>query len=442
MKRFSEQFKKNAANIRLRSDERQDLRERLTAYMEYHPLPAKMQTSLPKVKHNRFHTINLNAWLMGRALGTIAVLFLVVLPVVAEKAVPGDVLYPIKVRFNEELRGTLAFSPYQKVEWETERLERRISEARLLADAGKLTPEVEAEVAEAVKLHSEAAKQEIDVIRQNDSEEAAIAEITFTSALEVQSEVLEGHLEKNQSTESETGNQSITALAGAVKAVRDGVVPREGEKLSYEKLLVRIEQDTTQAYEYFDSIGEIASAEEKASIERRLNDIKTKVSSAINQTDDGEEAVKTLAAALSDTRKLISFMTNIDVRENVSIDDLLPVSLSVEERTEVIKQLVVDTEAIRLEIEVALSGMATTSDLYIEGSDKLKELSTKLEATKVALEKADIETAETTIKEVFAPAIDLKAVTVPKETDAEGEETNKATSTNAVKTENENGTGV
>ena len=40
MKRFSEQLKKKSQTIRLSAAEKRDVRERLIAYMEYHPLPA------------------------------------------------------------------------------------------------------------------------------------------------------------------------------------------------------------------------------------------------------------------------------------------------------------------------------------------------------------------------------------------------------------------
>ena len=55
-------------------------------------------------------------------------------------------LYLVKVHFNEEIRSTLALSPYEKVAWETKRIERRIAEARLLASEGNLTDELGAGV--------------------------------------------------------------------------------------------------------------------------------------------------------------------------------------------------------------------------------------------------------------------------------------------------------
>ena len=138
MKRFSEQFNKQANHIRLQASERSDLRERLVAYMEYHPLTAEaksVSTATP-LAVQAYRNVRIDFPIISKFIGAFAVLVLIVVPVFAENTVPGDILYPVKVKFNEEVRGSLTFSPYEKVEWETERLERRISEAQLLAAAG------------------------------------------------------------------------------------------------------------------------------------------------------------------------------------------------------------------------------------------------------------------------------------------------------------------
>ena len=434
MKRFSEQFKKGAEGIRLSGVERRDLRERLSAYMEYHPLPEELRSSMPAAKTKRSYVLNFNAWMIGRTAGALAVLFLIILPVAAERAVPGDTLYPIKVRFNEEVRGTLTFSTYQKVEWETERLERRIAEARLLADAGKLTPEVEAEVTAAVKQHSDAAKEKIESIRESDSDEAAIAEINFTSALDVQSEVLEGHLEKNVQASTSPENKSIAALAGAVNEARAGVVPREVRPESYEKLLARIETETTRAEEYASSIDEVALPEEKRSIERRLSDIKIKVTTAVEETEDRGEAIAMLSAALSDTRKLISFMTNIDVRENVSIDELVPVTLTDEERMALLDQQMSDTRALASLAEGYLTDLATTSEEYIAASAELDIISEQLVSVEAALAEDNLEAAEAASDEAFTLARELEAALRPEEVP---EETGESESTDDAESDND-----
>ena len=420
MKRFQEQLKNSAENVKLSYRERQDLRERLVSYLEYHPLPADKRQPLPMVKAGRQTVIRFNAWLVGRAASALAVLFLVVVPVAAERAVPGDTLYPIKVKFNEEVRGTLTFSPYQKVEWETERLERRIAEARLLADGGKLTPEVEAEVAEAVKQHSDAAKEEIATIRKSDNDEASIAEINFTSALEVQSEVLEVDLEKDTNTDTSSAEKPISTIANAVNEARSGVAPANMGPESYDKLLARLEAETTRAHEYFASIAEAASADEKRNVERRLSDIEFKVSTATADTDDRAAAVTLLSAALSDTRKLISFITNIDVRENVDIEELVPLSLSKEERLTLLDQQVSDTEALVVIAREHMTELATSSEAYLAAEVSLTAIGDYLTEVETNLAADELELAETAALKAFEAARALELAT--RETAEDGEE--------------------
>jgi septum formation topological specificity factor MinE len=372
MKRFQQQLKKKAETLKLSAAEKRDLRERLVAYMEYHPLPSKQTatTTRPAAQLEQragepFVLVSVRFGRLFRALGGVAVLFLIITPVLAERAVPGDVLYPIKVRVNEEVRSSLALSPYQKVEWETERLERRIAEARLLASAGKLTPEVEAEVVKAVQKHTESANEEIASIRATDSEEAALVEISLASALAVQSEVLEGDIKKDQATSTAAAEgRSVALLAGAVDEARaTAEAARETAMPSVAALLARIESETTRAEELFASVNGAASQAERISIDRRLTDIKRTVNRALEIPESADTASR-LAAALTDTRKLISYLTDIDVRKNVSIDELIPSSLTDAEYETLLEERVAS-------IATLTDAARSTTDLPVDVADKV-----------------------------------------------------------------------
>ncbi|MBV9159582.1 MAG: hypothetical protein JO019_03245 [Candidatus Kaiserbacteria bacterium] len=64
----------------------------------------------------------------------------------AENALPGDVLYPIKIHVNEPVVGALATSDSAKADWNTQLVERRLGEAEQLAAEGKLTPVARADI--------------------------------------------------------------------------------------------------------------------------------------------------------------------------------------------------------------------------------------------------------------------------------------------------------
>lgn len=466
MKRFSEQFHKKAQNIRLSAAERSELHERLVSYMEYHPLPQQLRTTAKtplatKLTSEPFAIFNIDFSVVRAFTGVFAVILVVVVPVLAERAVPGDVLYPVKIQFNEELRSTLTLSPYAQVEWETERLERRLAEARLLANEGKLTDEVEAEVATAVKEHSDKAKQSIAKIRETDADEAALAEITFASALAVQSEVLEGHLAKGAAGTKGDSNPSVVALADVVaKEQQSAEAAQATVAPSYERLLARVEEETTNTFELFESVKDSASEEEVANIERRLSDIERKVLQAIALHDTlaratssseegseeviaGREAVSTsdeepvfdeaatgteevvaepvvseadqptavalLRAALTDIRKLTSFMTDIDVRANVAIDDLVPVVLTDDERHNALR----DALAALRENRVGLTDRDVEQARLEKFAAGVRNLDVILGEAEAAFTDSKLEAAETAVREAQAMVRDLYANSTP-----------------------------
>ncbi len=471
MKRFSEQFKKQSETIRLKAAERADLRTRLSAYMEYHPLPVSMReasVAAPQgmgLASQPYIALPVN-WFYVRGVATAFALFVMVtVPVAAEYTTPGDVLYPVKVRFNEEVRSTLTLNPYAKIEWETKRLERRISEARLLASEGKLTDEIEAEVAVAVKEHSNSAQAQIAALRETDSDDAAIAEIAFATALSVQSEVLDKAIAMKQGGEVTTtimGNEA-DATEGSVLAsvvaeeTSEATASQAATTPSFSKLMARIEVETTAAFELFTSIKDSASPEEVHDIERRLEDIKRKVAmanlprqeaahvevepvdaatattapetaSATPETaaeteaapetiDPASEAgadqapvptpptepttiaeadaVEILRGAMADLRKLISFMTDIDVRQSVSVEELVPITLTEAERL----------TAVQTDLETVRAFVATYEGKNFSGAgaEKIMLGIHEVERLQAATEKAlsngqSIEAAEGSVK--------------------------------------------
>ena len=449
MKRFSEQLKKQSNQTRLSVAEKGALKERLTAYMEYHPLPkerAEMtKTASSTMVSESFTLVRFNTPQVRNFLGAFTVLLVIIVPVVAERAVPGDVLYPVKVQFNEEIRGTLTLSPYQKVEWETERLERRIAEARLLSSEGKLTEEVQAKVAKAVKEHSDAAQAEIATIAESDSDEAALAGITFNAALEVQSEVLESDIENG------IGGDELALVVGEAIASAE---PADDQVPSFEKTLARLEIETTRATEFFNSITEVASVEEQADIERRLEDIARKVDEALalqqsDVADDQAAAVELLTQSLSDTRKLISFMTDIDVKETVEVEDLVPVVLTLEERVAAVEAALtaaadevtaVETAIANLEDEALLEkttfGLETAVAALAIASTSLASTTFDIDVAETAATEATDVLADLTKTLLLAPTAPTESV-VPAEEATTTPEILDATATSTPETETE-----
>lgn len=484
MKRFSEQFKKKSETVKMTASERRELKERLVSYMEYHPLPSEMKvvTSHESLVSDAYTVLNISMTQLRGVFTMLTLFFIIVVPFAAEYTVPGDVLYPVKVKFNEEVRGSLTLSPYEKVEWETKRLERRLAEARLLASEGKLTDAVQAEVALAVKEHSDAAQAEIAVLRAENSEEAAIAEITYASALEVQSEVIETTI----ANETRTGaSSSVLAIADAVATAKAQATVTE-TKVSHETLLARVELETTRAYELFATVRPNSTDAEQADIERRLADIERKVAMAIELqnpaipevTDEvaqldveeivsasssvastsvavssttptvvvSEEVSRTpvtqnvvpktadelLRLALRDTKKLITFMTDIEIKSHVTIEELIPVTPTDDESARTIDITTADI-TVRLE---ALQTKRITDEKFVRGVAQATDALTMILEAKEALayEKAEAIISETTtlltdLERMVVLLDDVQVVEVEPEIELETESGSTSEST-------------
>lgn len=326
-----------AESIRLSAAEKRDLKERIVSYMDYHPMVKTVATAKPiAASFESYVQLRFNAWFLRPIAGMVAVVLIIGVPLAAESAQPGDVLYLMKVRVNEEVQARFALSPYEKVAWDVTRVERRVAEARLLAKEGKLTTEAEAQIATTLKEHTDSAAENIALLRTTDADGAAVAQVTFESALDVQSAILE--------TASSTGSDfatgtSIADIAAAVKVAKEDVgiaatASLSDAPLSYDRMNAQIESETTRARELLTSVSEVVSQRQKGEIDRRFEDIDRAIvgSKGLKNLGQEAEAISSLKKILSDIQKLITFMTDIDVRNTVTVEALVPKKLTIDER--------------------------------------------------------------------------------------------------------------
>ena len=348
MKRFSEQFHKTSQSVSLQASERELLRSRVVSYIEYHPFPqaATLAPKTTRFKSESFKTVAFpTKFFASRWTAVAAVFLLAIIPVLAERSVPGESLYAVKVQFNEEVRSTLTFDQQEKVEWETERLNRRIADARLLASKGELTEEVEAEVAAAVREHTQAVKDEIDVLRTTDADSATLASIELNTTLELQSASLQ-----------QDGAVTLAAATSASDAPTQMLVDVLNETLSnqddsdtatipsYEKIMARIEQNTTRSYELLHGLSFKEGDTLQSELDRRIQDVNRSLADANTlRPQDEAAASQVLLDALTRTQKLIVYMSDVNVNRAVALDTVVPLILTPEER---------DTQLAMLDTEI------------------------------------------------------------------------------------------
>lgn len=403
MKSFEKDILKLAEKTRLKAMEREMVRDRILSYMEYHPLTKTegrmgAGTLMERADFFYIHFNTLTAKLVG---GFLVLALIIGVPLVAERTVPGDTLYLVKTGINESIRTQFATSPYAKVQLETKLIERRLAEARLLQAEGKLTLEVEAQIAETVKGHAVAAQNGIAELRADDADGAAMAEIEFNSALEVQSVVL-----------GETGDASTTqgdALRAVVDTVRnEGVGDENPVTPSFVTLIARVESETTRAYELFESVKDSATNEEIVDIERRLSDINRTISEAKElQSEDEPGAVAELIEVLGLVQKLITFMTDINVREAVTLETLVPIKLTNEERRAQVQSRLVDMTS-RMEIVATVASTTLPEELLPKVGPSMERVGDIHSRAYDALGTGDLVGAEALSLEAEAMVFDLE----------------------------------
>lgn len=382
MKRFSEQLHKKSETVRLLAAEKRALRERVVSYMEYHPLPADAKAKRifadTAALTEEYRVIRIPFTIIARVVASFAVVVFVVVPVLAERAVPGDGLYAVKVRFNEEVRSTLAFSTSQKVAWETERLNRRIAEARLLASEGKLSGDAEATVAAAVRSHTDEVQRNIALLRTVDADEATLASIALETTLEVQSASL-----RKPAAGDEVMLMAMSARSVEVEAPTTDLFSQALEESRakasasnvlavapvFERTMARIELNTTRLHELMSSLTPVVTPEQRTEVQRRTSDIERAIAGALllRQTDD-MAARQELVAIMQRTQRLIVYMTDLAVANAVDIEEIVPVVLTEAEKQQDIKRYRAETNALTEQIRNALA-VEQNADL----AEKIKE---------------------------------------------------------------------
>ena len=110
----------------------------------------------------------------------------------AENALPGDVLYPIKVNINEKAQELVAISSEADAKVQAKLAERRLEEAEKLAANGKLNAETSANLSARFEKHSKNSKEHQDNIKDEKNTET-VASINSDNevSLEMHQKLLE-----------------------------------------------------------------------------------------------------------------------------------------------------------------------------------------------------------------------------------------------------------
>lgn len=136
--------------------EREQMKHTLSTYADLNPveegIPTYSEVAPVQIWFARFIESKKAAYV---TVPLVTILFLGGgLSAAAHDALPGDTLYSVKVGFNEEVRGVLAFTDEAEAKWNAERAERRLEEAEVLAIRGELDAEKRTQLEEKFQEHA------------------------------------------------------------------------------------------------------------------------------------------------------------------------------------------------------------------------------------------------------------------------------------------------
>src|SRR3990167_3004686 len=180
-----------ATKVRMDDAARERTRALLSEYVKMRPVrvvePAPVPGPLSGV----------SAFFMRHSMPAFAAVFVLIIgggtAAAAEGALPGDVLYPIKVHVNEEMRATLTVSQKAKPDWQVVRAERRLEEAATLALSGKLDDATRAELDTNLDAHVKLASENKQKLEdENDASGASEVRTNINAVLIARENILDG----------------------------------------------------------------------------------------------------------------------------------------------------------------------------------------------------------------------------------------------------------
>lgn len=230
---------KEAKNISLSAEEKSEVYGRILALVEEEKGSNKNTAGSPigsiwvpwwKEVMARKHSVLVKAG--------ISALFLMLIGgtgLSAEKAVPGDLLYPVKVEVNEPLVGTLTFTSEAKARYAARQIERRLEEVvQLLADNG-VPAEWQSEVEHRLTLHTASLNRRMNELEDQDR-------VNFINDITTR---LESQVETHQRVMSEVVAEPSSKVNRLSQVVNDQLESMKKKKLESERRLAAEELELT-----------------------------------------------------------------------------------------------------------------------------------------------------------------------------------------------------
>jgi cytochrome b involved in lipid metabolism len=142
--------------------------------------------------------------------------------VVAEKSLPGDVLYPVKIHINENFESAIAFTAKSDAEVSVKQAARRLAEAEQLKEKGKLSAEQSEELKDAFNAEVKSVKENVSKVRsKGDTKSADEIDSKFENNIKEHSEIVVTLGVRDEDSDDE--NESGAKVESKVKAPENSI---------------------------------------------------------------------------------------------------------------------------------------------------------------------------------------------------------------------------
>ena len=206
MNHFEEQLGQQAGELSLTPAEKTAMGRELSLYMSSNPLTPAARPWLVR-----------STWLRFAAPAVAVVLLFSSTAYAAQGALPGDVLYPVKVNVTEAVAGALAVSPAAKASWNASVAQVRVQEAQQLAAQGTLNASTTQELQSNFDAHAAAAASYAREVAATNPQDGAQLQSQL-SVMSAQGAVLAAIGSESKSEEVRASSQNFAASIQAAAA--------------------------------------------------------------------------------------------------------------------------------------------------------------------------------------------------------------------------------
>src|SRR3989344_4307775 len=216
-----EKFFKKASQVKLEDKKKDAIHQNVLMYIKENPLRGDepktnwLTVFMSNVSQSRFKVPAITFACM--------MIFLVLggaVSVKADSALPGDLLYSVKIGINEKIEETLAFSPQAKLDVNIKLAELRLRETEQLASQNKIDSATEAQISQNFRYHANKAYEQLSVQNQAGNNQASgDAAVSFEASLRAHSIIINGLKESNGSDTTGSLAKSVEGIAAKMLSI-------------------------------------------------------------------------------------------------------------------------------------------------------------------------------------------------------------------------------